>query len=146
MPLVVAPQHAPQQREHLVEGHVGRVREHRRCFAPEIPEQPLLGDPLDDPGERAFLDPIEPAVGWLDRGGVGLAARLRPPQHFAEAMAQPPDETAWNRLFFRFGFINRFAVQLVPLRTDWDDEHLHRDHDSKRTGDPFFLTPPYVAH
>ena len=143
MALVVALQRAANERHHLLERHVLRDGRRWRRLPPEIPQQPLLGDALGDPRQHALLHPADPR-----RGSSALARRARaaaPPRRGAwpenDAAASRGAREAGNRL--GSASLTVLAVQLVPVRTDRNDEDVHHVDDSKFSwgGERFVFRP-----
>src|SRR5688572_13117620 len=132
MTLVVALQRAADQREHLVESHILRMRRNRRCLAPEMPQQALLCNTLRDPSKNSILHGLEEAgLGFgAFTGGVRIATPMLPlfggAQQDAETMPQPADDTGGHRFHGGVRIDRRLAIELVAIPTDRDDEDVHQ--------------------
>jgi hypothetical protein len=60
---VIALQHALNQCQCLFEGEILRMERRDRALAPEVPQQPLLGDAFGDPRHDPLLQTPEPCGG-----------------------------------------------------------------------------------
>ena len=78
----------------------------RGLLVAEVPQQPLLGDGVGNPGQRARLQPLPPGVGHV-RDVAGRAQRAIPlsgRQALGEAQAEAGKESPWTVGLLRLGF------------------------------------------
>jgi len=123
MPLPVALERATYQRMRLLEGQVLRMKRGDGRFAPQIPQQALLGDAFGDP-------PHDPVLETAEAGGrpsrlTTAATLLCLMEHHRKLVSDAPDDSTrtGNR---RRRLDRRLTVQLVLVRADGNDEHVHR--------------------
>src|SRR6185295_13607211 len=94
------------------------------CQPPQVPQQPLLGNRLGNRAAEARVDPRDQASWRL--GGFLMALALNRRERLAKALDEPSEEAA---IVFG-GFAGRilfgdFAVQLVPVLGNRNEEHVH---------------------
>jgi hypothetical protein len=98
----------------------------RSGLAAKIPQQALFGDSLCDPPEEPILYSAEPA----SRFGYGIAAMpiLCSAEHDAELLPETSEQASGRlgTLGRPFGLTRRFAVELVTVASNRNDEHVHR--------------------
>jgi len=126
MTIVVALQHAVNQGLHLVERHVVGMERQRLRLAPQVPQQPLLGDALHDPREDTILHAREKT--FVLRRRVGLVPVLPlfgGTQHRRKTMAEPSDDARGRRLLTDVVVGRHFAIELVPIDTDGHNVDVH---------------------
>jgi hypothetical protein len=88
-----------------------------------VPQQPLLGDGLGDEPPEARDDALPHAPRGLGRLVVPPLERLNPAAHArgeAREDAALPLGLIGDRVLWR-----NLAVELVPIGTDRDQEHVH---------------------
>ena len=123
MPFPVTLQRAADERQRLLEGEVLGIEGDDRGLATQVPQEPLLGDPFRNPRHDPFLEPTE-TRGLFRWWRTAAATLLRLVEHHRKTVTDASDYPF--RAVDRLRFLDRsFAVELVPVAPDRDNEHIH---------------------
>ena len=114
-------------------GQVLRMNEDGFVLPTQVPQQALLGDAFGHHPQRAPLQPLEPPV-LLLVVFVMPAIALDAVERVAELAHEPAEEPAVVVRGRAGGILVRdFAIQLVAVAADRDEEHLHARPSYDRT-------------